>query len=397
MLKDNIRFEHIKLKDLETFSRNVIDTAKPGQFVPISLQRAVALPQNPYADPEDVSLLVAFDGDEIVGYFGIMAVNFRHGEEIHKAHWFTTWMVSPQLRGKQIGSRLMEEALSLNQDYLIVGSKPARRVCRKYGFQEFGPLKYALLDLDIGAQYNPLTLLLRALRKSLYLVGMSIPYEKINRPVARFSNKMLAPFTRPLLARLLLRYSRQFLVNIITKEVDQVRSESVSNSPAWSGFVRNPQVVNWMLKYPWVVEPGQSRTQFLDYYFVDVYQTFRSFALEIYSKDDGIYQGFAVFALLEHNGQITLKILDYSLPPKNVNDLVLSLAFRIAAENKVTRLEGPIELTVNFKREKPWLARLMLDTKERIYQGFPKAESSPLGKAILELELNYCDGDTPFT
>lgn len=397
MPQDNIRFEHIKLKDLEAFARRVIDTAKPDQFVPISLQRAVALPHNPFADPEDVSLLVAFDGDEIVGYFGIMAVKFKHGQEIHKAQWFTTWLVSPHLRGKRIGSRLLEEALSLKQDYLIVGSKLARRVCRKYGFHQFGPLKYAVLDLDVGARYNPLTLLLRALRKSLHLVGVQIPYEKLNRPVARLSNKLLSPLTRPLLHRLLLGFARRSLANITTKEVNQVRTEPAFTSPPQAGFVRGPQVVNWMLKYPWVVEPGRSPTQNLDYNFSDVYQTYRSFALEIYSKDDRAYQGVVVFTLMEHGGQMTLKILDYDLPPEKVNELVLPLAIRIAAKNQVTQLEGPLELTANFKRQKPGLARLLLSTKERIYQASPRSENTPLGKAWPELELNYCDGDTPFT
>jgi len=68
MTSDGIRFEHIKVKDLPTFAEGVLCTAKQGQFVPISMQRAVAHAHNPYAEPDDVGLLVAVDADnDVVG------------------------------------------------------------------------------------------------------------------------------------------------------------------------------------------------------------------------------------------------------------------------------------------------------------------------------------------
>ena len=98
MPADDIRIEHIRVKNLLGFAERVIASASPGQFIPISLQRARAHAHNPYADPEDVALLAAIDAeDEVVGYFGILPLILRHGDQLHKVHWFTTWNVSAKI------------------------------------------------------------------------------------------------------------------------------------------------------------------------------------------------------------------------------------------------------------------------------------------------------------
>ena len=132
MADNGIRFNTLKVSELEAFAEGLIKKAQPGQFVPITLQRAQAHAHNPYADPEDVALLAAFDAEnEVVGYFGIMPMRLRVGDDLYKTHWFTTWSVSPKVRGRGSGGELMREALSLKLDFLIVGSVHARRVCKR--------------------------------------------------------------------------------------------------------------------------------------------------------------------------------------------------------------------------------------------------------------------------
>ena len=82
MPEREIFIEHVRLKDLYAFAMKIIDRAKPGEFVPISQQRAFSMTKNPYAEPEDVALLVAYQGDELIGYFGIMAVMLQTGREL---------------------------------------------------------------------------------------------------------------------------------------------------------------------------------------------------------------------------------------------------------------------------------------------------------------------------
>ena len=127
MPESDIRIEHIKVKDLIPFAERVISASAEGQFIPISMQRAEAHAHNPYAAKEDVALLVAIDSDEeVVGYFGILPLLLREGQNYHKVHWFTTWNVSTKVRGRGVGGNLMAEALTLGHDFLIVGSVHAR-------------------------------------------------------------------------------------------------------------------------------------------------------------------------------------------------------------------------------------------------------------------------------
>jgi len=81
MTGSDIRIEHIKIKDLVTFAEGVIAASSEGQFVPISMQRAVAHAHNPYASKDDVALLVAINShEEVVGYFGILPLILREGK-----------------------------------------------------------------------------------------------------------------------------------------------------------------------------------------------------------------------------------------------------------------------------------------------------------------------------
>ncbi len=96
-----------------------------------------------------------------------MPVLIKNGDEYSKVSWFTTWRVSPALRGKSIGSLLMKEALSMGKDYLIVGSSSARKVCQRFGFLEKEPLEYCYLDVSGMERLNPATWVFRLSRKLL--------------------------------------------------------------------------------------------------------------------------------------------------------------------------------------------------------------------------------------
>jgi hypothetical protein len=69
--------------------------------------------------------------------------------------WFTTWLAHPDYLGQGIGAGLMQAALDLGQDYMIVGSAPARHICRKFGFHELPEYSYAVVDFGLAGRYNP--------------------------------------------------------------------------------------------------------------------------------------------------------------------------------------------------------------------------------------------------
>jgi GNAT superfamily N-acetyltransferase len=393
MTDDEIKIERIKIKDLLEFTRRVISTATDGQFIPITLQRAEAHAHNPLADPEDVALLVATHGRQVVGFFGIMPICLKLDQQYHKVHWFSTWRVMPSLRGKSLGSLLMKEALALQEDFMIVGAGPARKVCRKFGFWEHAPLVYYQLDLTGMGKLNPAVWLMRLLRRLLRPFKVRLAIE--NR-FTRATARLLSPLTRRLFTRLVHRSQRSLDDNLQAQEVASVRPETADQlaSLAPVQFWRGAEVVNWMLQYPWVLEPGQSPTERMDFYFSDVRRLFKNVAVEL--AVGGEYRGYVAFqvtAASQEHGEV--KTLDVSLADSVDQSNLLPLALRYARQYHASLVSLPEAAVDGFR--KTLLGKMLLLRRERIYQCMPRSKESPLAQAWERITFTFSDGDMPFS
>ncbi len=395
MSENSIRFEHIKVKDLHEFAERVLGASQNGQFVPITMQRAIAHANNPYAAKNDVGLLVAIDSDEeVVGYFGILPLLLRSGEEYFKTHWFTTWSVSPKVRGRGVGAQLMAEALSLNQDYLIVGSVHARRVCRKYGFWERQPLTYFWLDTTGMGHLNPLVWLRRGYRKLLHLLRIDREV-KLKTPLIDQINRRVGPVLKRFFYSLILGPQIKVLEDIRFEQVDQLQSEPAT--PPVRPQVelhRGVDAVNWMLRHPWVVETGQSITEEMDYFFSDARPLYRFIALEVFSAEDE-YRGFVVYSISQKGQNTILRTLDYCFTQPSDQRFVLALAIHCGHQYLADTIEIPAQAAAELRPR--FLASLLLHKKVRIYQCMPKDDDSPLAQAWEEIALKLVDGDMAFS
>ncbi len=395
MNTEDIRIEHIKVKNLPTFAEGILSTAKPGQFVPISMQRAVAHAHNPYADPDDIALLVAYDFEnEVVGYFGILPLMLRMENKLHKVHWFTTWNVSSKVRGQGVGALLMDEALAQRLDYLIVGSIYARRVCRKVGFVEREPLLYYWLDNSGMGRLNPLIFMRRAYRKVLHLLQIEKTVNIVS-PMTKRLDEWMAPWLQRVFYAQLMRSQESVLKAIRVREVDQLRDEqpTLTSRPS-TELHRGIDAINWLLSYPWVVPSGQSMSENLDYFFSDARTMFRFIALEVYTKRDE-YKGFVVFSVTEKGKSISLKILDFAFFDAVDFRYVLALAIKMGQRYEADVIEMPREIADLMYST--LLGRLLLHEKQRIYQAMPKSEISPLAQAWPDLVFHLYDGDMSFS
>jgi GNAT superfamily N-acetyltransferase len=397
--ESRIVIEKVKVSELVEFARSVIGAAREGQFIPITRQRALAHAHNPFAEPGDIALLVAYQETEdpshreIVGFFGIMPIRLKRHDRFDRVYWFSTWRVMPQLRGKSVGSLLMKEALSLEEDFMIVGSGPARKVCRRFGFWEHEPLVFYQLDLAGMTRLNPATWLSRAARRLLRPFKARV---QMDNRATRFVDRLLAPLGRAVFVRLLQPRLQMPSAGVCAAEVDQVRPETAEQlaSQAPVEFARGAAVVNWMLKYPWVVEPGQSPTEKMDFYFSDVRHGFRMIALELFSSQDD-YLGYLVLQASQRGQRGELKVLDCSLKNPGDQCYVLPLVFKYAREYKARLVDLPAEAVTGFDRTR--LGRLLLVRRERIYQCHPKSGDSPLAQAWDSIQFKYTDGDMPFS
>ncbi len=396
MTENNIRYEHIKVVELVDFAEKAISAAQPGQFVPITRQRAIAHSHNPYAEVDDVALLAAIDADDVVvGYFGVLPMRLRVANELYKTHWFTTWSVSGKVRGRGVGSRLMKEALTLKEDFFIVGSIHARRVCRKYGFWEREPLTYFWIDTSGMAVLNPLTWGLRLTRKVLHLLKIDKSIPVTNR-TTKALNRALAPLTKKIFYGFLNRLQEKWMTKFTFKEVDQIRTDVVTRQDTPEAEMhRGVEIVNWMLAYPWVLKTGQSPTEDKDYYFSDTRPMVELMGCEIYSPDGESYWGYAAFSVSQKGANVFLKTLDFQLVEPEYYRYVLALALEIGRKFKADTLEIPQELA-RFLQNR-LLGKILLQEKQRIYQCMPKADDSPMAQSWHHIKLHLYDGDMAFS
>ena len=394
MTEDSIRIERIKVKELEEFAKGMISSKDQGQLVPITLQRAIAHTRNPHADSEDVGLLVAYIGDEFVGYFGILPIVLKHGTQYSKVYWFSTWFVSPKFRGRSIGSLLMEDALSMNQDYIIVGSGPARKVCQRFGFYEFAPLNYYSLDMSGMERLNLVTWIFRLFRKLLSPLGVRV---NIDNKYTKFFERLASPLTKRFFYWLGNHGENGVLNAYNYNEVDDINYHGLdldANLPNVTLY-RGSEVINWMLKYPWVVEPGQSSTQKKNFYFTDVREKFSNIAVEVYSECSGEFVGFVILSNSIIGGKGVLKVLDIHFLNREDICGVIPLIIRYGCIFNVDKIEIPASLVGCICSK--IAQRFLVHQKQRLYQCFPGNDQSPLANCWQEIELNYCDGDMPFT
>ena len=390
-MSEEIHYKYVKVKDLPALAEENIRGAEAGKFIPITRQRAAAMAANPYADPDDVGMTVAYKGDELVGYFGIMPILLKYGDQTSKVHFFSTWNVSPTVRGMGVGSQLMTESLKLGLDFMIVGSIYARRVSEKHNFIKMHTLKINTIDFKSIWRFNPVTLFMRALRKTANLLGRKLDIEKTTRRVEGWFHKVYGRLFKRNNYPLLTGSFRKQLEGIEIKKVARVRDEIPAGVPPKEVHLhRGPQIVNWMLEKPWVVLPGQSDTVNLNFYFSDVRPIFENIVYEIHKQDK--YLGYVVYQFSQIGKAKVLKILDVLMPNSN---LVLPLALKLGQEKEADEIIMNTTFAQDMKRN--LLGRLLLVGRERIYQISPRTEDSPLAKHWQEIELDYCDGDMAFS
>jgi GNAT superfamily N-acetyltransferase len=389
----DIRIERVPVKDLPALADRLIDSAAPGSYVPITKARAHAQVHNPFAAPEDLGLLLAWQGERVVGYFGVLPVMLAHEGELHKVLWFTTWSVHPSMLGQGVGSGLMANALELAHDYAIVGSAPARHVSAKFGLQEVARLDYARIDFRLVGCYNPLGLLLRLLRKLFHIVGFKLKIEGLQRALERAFEALFGWLLRPPLRAWALAPYRRQLNGLHIDRVQRVTpSAPESSDPNHTGFYRDSRVVNWMLAHPWLVPSGQSPTEGLDYGFTDARPFFEQIAWQL-SDGSGANQGYIVFQFSPIEGSRVLKVLDHHLFGAAEGQAV-PLALKMAHMLRADVIEGPIALAG--MRQRGWMGRLLVEVRQRICQVHAHEVNSPMARARDQLQQSYVDGDTAF-
>lgn len=387
MTTPRINIECIKAKDVYEFTCTAIDSREPDEVVPASRWRSLAWMKNPFADEDDVNLIVAYIDGRCVGYLGIMPGRMRTGDKLEKIYWLSTFYVSEELRHTAVGALLVMRALTLHKDIVVTNfSDEAARVFMALRFKSLGPLRYMSADFK---RVNILGMPVRAIRRLARKVAAR-PIRTLDRSVHAADWVFKKLVYAPLGAQI-----TPILVEILMKRVEQINDRSFERHQQAidsASFVRGTDVINWMLRDRWVTNDPSQGTE--GYFFRDCYPFFQFVALEIYRKEDESYRGFVVLRVDEKFGKRTVTIFDYYLHDPSDQRYLLPLAVEQAKTVLADEINVPQKCRDAIQQS--CLMRWCFHQAEQAYFCYPNGPKSPLNGAPEQLKLDLSDGDTAF-
>jgi len=380
-----LHIEPIRAKDLYNFIRSY--AAEPeGQLIsPISVYRAQAQANNPYANEEDVGLLVAYAGKMCVGYQGLFPGLLRAKCGETKVYWCTAAYVLPEFRKRMVAIQLIKKILSLQKDIVVTGfDGVVGSVFTGMHFRELPPLNYLRVRLE---RLNLPARVMGRLSQSAALAPL-------------FPNKVGDTSGRPFWLRdgIKTAYYKLATGALVRpngerwREAGPSENAFVSDTEAKKSeafFKRGPEIIRWMLGYPWIKTRSVTTPPF---YFSEACPEFR-YACFV-STDTSKEPSFAVLSLCHENGIARIKLLDYDEREEKRGE-IFALVLREAAKFRADEIELPAEM--EFEAKKLRFSSAILEHQKRRYLYHTFSPESPLATAIANLRLNYCDGDCAFT
>ena len=361
-----IQFETVHVKDIYSFACRMAEQAEDRTVLPISRQRALAWSRNPYADPDDVALHVAYHQGKCIGYQGVMPGRLKVGGVAHKVLWTSTLFVAPEFRHYQVALHLNKRAVSASDDSLAVGpSVEAQTFLRLLRWRPMRPAVSTELRFHAGVM-DRLDRLVYPLKKSVY-------------------QRMLMSSTTGLLAGLRWRVVSHFSAGELGRFVHEPET----------GFQRGLDVINWMIQYPWIVERGQQPDDSRNYRFSNVRDVFRYIPILVNRAQDGAPDGFVVFSVSKRNARTTLKMLDFGPSDPEMCSQLAGLALKLAITWSADVIEMPA--SVGSALDGFFWANWLIRARELPCYGWPHDADSPLSQVASQLTMGLADGDLAFT
>lgn len=382
-----VRIESICVRQIERFARETLSRLQPDEVVPVGQVRGKAYAANPLAADSDVGLLVAYSGTRCVGYLGIMPGQVMIDGTPQKLHWFSSWYVDPNARQSGAGILLLMKALSLDYDFAVTGtSRDADEVYQALHFTEIKPLTYWTMFIDtVDVVSTSAAFATRVFRR------LRLP-KQLPQAVGKGSKRLLYPPLKRAAYAVLSSQAASRLAGVTVTEMRDVRSSNLGNVATQAPhFHRGPEVVQWMLDYPWFTERKEEATP--RYYFHEHRDTWRHVALRIESPRLSS-PVLAALSLSRKDGLVIVKLLDHTCTTSAERDLVCDVVIRRAAEYRADRIVFPDAFQSSFRRYR--LLRLAAKKRSRRYFCKPRP-GGPLAAVLSSVQLDMTDGDSAFS
>lgn len=149
-----------KLEDLQRDACEFDVYSDPNEFLSSFRNNPCLVFDNPNAQKEDIALIIALDGQIVVGRLGLYPGKIVYNGKVTKVYWLSEFSLKDEYRATGAGGMLLLKALSLKMPLLACGapSGELEEVYLKVGFKRLGPLKRYIYFYDaegIARRYIP--------------------------------------------------------------------------------------------------------------------------------------------------------------------------------------------------------------------------------------------------
>ena len=383
-----VEIELIKVKDLYSFFINYSAKKSKDDLDFITKQRALAHSMNPYAEDDDVGMILASIDGKYVGYLGLIPGVVRLKGKNERIIWPSSMYIIPEARGHSISTLLINKALQLNKVLVITGMGPMSEAV-------FRHLKFIYLRKAGFSEIN-----FRKLRILPVRIIEKIPVEVIkfitrSRAKKNFSAFILYNLLKKWAYLIIFRKYRADFKNVIYEKTslldEALRSRIRLND---FSFPRTLEWINWMLQYKWVInrdEPDQSES---NYYFSNSRDYFQYVTLRVLSSDPETEDGFLIFSISEDKGNMRIKLLDHTCGNEAEGRKIAAIILDYGKSLSADSIEIPDSLAKFF--DIGIFSKFLISQREWRFIYSASDLSDPVARELEKVDPKSYDGDLAF-
>jgi hypothetical protein len=255
-------------------------------FIPIVKHRAISQINNPLAKDDDKVLFMAYDNNELVGYIGVLPGEIYIGGKSHRVGWLTAWWAKPSKTKPGYGSMVLSEAFKHWNDDLCASSpsklgKKAFSNSRKFIDLQIIKGKILFIGFDF---YELLS------QKYSILTRISLIIKFFDFIGNIFCNSLLFIWKKlnPINNKVKIEYLHQ---------IDSETAQFIESNRNQNDFSKiSPQELDWMMKYPWIIDNPLNDINKSRCFFASSQRKFNYLFVKILNKDLKII-GFVVLKI----------------------------------------------------------------------------------------------------
>jgi hypothetical protein len=226
---DRVEIKAYKLRDLAADPSPLHGLSDPhGHISCYDAGGLKLLTENPFATCEDLALVLAIDGGQVVGRLGFLSGTAMYDGNTCPVYWLSGYSVAENYRSSGAGAILLLHGLTTRRALLASGgsSRQAEEVYKRTGFRAIGPL-----------------------RRYIYFYASRVLVEKFVRN--RWLAASLSAVSQPLLNLYNLVMSRRPLgvLSVEPAAAFGPEIEAVFEGDRRNYFPRTAPQLNWVMRY----------------------------------------------------------------------------------------------------------------------------------------------------